>query len=148
LVGSIINPVTFDPTNSEFMKTAHLLYAQLRQECPVARARIVGAGGGDVAPQTEVEIDAERRSPIVPDVWLITGYDNGVGSLRDDRFSVNPLFALPPEVRATMSDEPKEFLPLSRSLLTLDPPDHTRLRQLVQPWFTGRAVDALRPRIE
>ena len=37
--------------------------------------------------------------------------------------------------------------PSSRSLLTLDPPDHTRLRKLVQPWFTGRAIEALRPRI-
>lgn len=35
----------------------------------------------------------------------------------------------------------------SRWMLFLDPPDHTRLRGLVQKAFTPRAVEALRPRI-
>jgi cytochrome P450 len=30
----------------------------------------------------------------------------------------------------------------------LDPPDHTRLRKLVQPNFTARAMDALKPRVQ
>ncbi|MGH2719287.1 MAG: cytochrome P450 [Actinomycetota bacterium] len=35
----------------------------------------------------------------------------------------------------------------SRWMLMLDPPDHTRLRGLVQKAFTPRAIEALRPRI-
>ncbi|HLJ07101.1 MAG TPA: cytochrome P450, partial [Acidimicrobiia bacterium] len=35
----------------------------------------------------------------------------------------------------------------SRWMLFLDPPDHTRLRGLVQKAFTPRAIEALRPRI-
>jgi len=38
--------------------------------------------------------------------------------------------------------------PAVRSLLTLDPPDHTRLRNLVNRAFTPRTVEQLRPRIE
>lgn len=34
------------------------------------------------------------------------------------------------------------------SMISIDPPDHTRLRRLVQKAFTPRAVEALRPRIE
>src|SRR5918995_6499587 len=144
--GSFANPVMLDPMDPEFMAGAHALYTDLRQSCPVARARFRNLG--DDEPQTEAERDTAARSPFAPEVWLTTRYDDGVATLLDDaRFSVDPLQALTPEQRAALPEQPKEFLPLSRSLLTLDPPDHTRLRQLVQPWFTGRAIDALRPRI-
>jgi cytochrome P450 len=33
-------------------------------------------------------------------------------------------------------------------MLSADPPDHTRLRKLVQPSFTGAMMEALRPRIQ
>src|SRR3954470_2600216 len=37
--------------------------------------------------------------------------------------------------------------PLEDSFIRLDPPDHTRLRRLVAPWFTGRALRQHRERI-
>ena len=36
---------------------------------------------------------------------------------------------------------------LRATLLTMDPPDHTRLRRMLAPVFTPRAIDALQPRI-
>src|SRR5579862_4858835 len=36
----------------------------------------------------------------------------------------------------------------ARHMLTVDPPDHTRLRKLVTPAFTPRRVEALRAPIE
>src|SRR5215208_8088628 len=144
--GSIANPVMLDLMDPEFMASAHALYTDLRHSCPVARARFRNLGNDE--PRTEAERDTAARSPFAPEVWLTTRYDDGVATLLDDdRFSVDPLQALTAEQRGALPDQPKEFLPLSRSLLTLDPPDHTRLRKLVQPWFTGRAIDALRPRI-
>ncbi|MFN8593541.1 MAG: cytochrome P450 [Thermomicrobiales bacterium] len=145
-LGSRANPVILDPMNPDFMAAAHALYANLRQECPVARARLRPFEGETEL--TEADRAAEARSPFSAEVWLTTQYDTGVEALLDDDgFAVDPLKALTPEQREALPPPPEEFLPLSRSLLTLDPPDHTRLRKLVQPWFTGRAIDALRPRI-
>jgi len=38
--------------------------------------------------------------------------------------------------------------PIAKTMLTSDPPDHTRLRSLVQQAFTPRMVERLRPHIE
>jgi len=40
------------------------------------------------------------------------------------------------------------FMPLAHNMLDQDPPDHTRLRALVQKAFTLRLVDSLRDRIQ
>jgi cytochrome P450 PksS len=143
-LGSAENPLSI-MLNHGFFSTAHDDYATLREQCPVSRARFAQIQ------QPEPDSESERRrsahAPFVPDIWLVTRYDDAVAMMLDDEsFSVNPLSALTPEQRANIPQS-DEFLPLSRSLLTLDPPDHTRLRRLVQPWFSGRAIDALRPRM-
>ena len=40
------------------------------------------------------------------------------------------------------------FKPLTRNMLDVDPPDHTRLRALVHKAFTPRLVERIRERIE
>jgi cytochrome P450 len=37
---------------------------------------------------------------------------------------------------------------LTRQMMFLDPPDHTRLRRLVSPTFTAQRIEAMRPHIE
>ena len=97
-LGSRDNPALLDPMNPEFTGVAHVLYADLRQTCPVARARFRNLG--NVEPQTEAERDAAARSPFAAEVWLTTHYDDGVETLLDDdRFSVDPLQALTQEER-------------------------------------------------
>ena len=143
-LGSLENPLSI-VLNHGFFDGAHDDYAILRSQCPVAHARF------EQFQQSEPESASERHrsahTSFIPNVWLLTRFDDAVAMLlEDDAFSVNPLSALTPEQRANIPPS-QEFLPLSRSLLTLDPPDHTRLRRLVQPWFSGRAIDALRPRM-
>ena len=54
----------------------------------------------------------------------------------------------PEQLAADASETPEEFKPLQRNILTVDPPEHTRLRKLVQPSFTASAIEKLRPRIQ
>jgi len=43
---------------------------------------------------------------------------------------------------------PQTIAPMTNTMLSSDPPDHTRLRSLVQRAFTPRTVERLRPHIE
>jgi len=82
------------------------------------------------------------------DTFFVTHYDEVVATLLDDRFSVDPRSMMSQEQLEKQPPIPEEFRPLSRSIISLDPPDHTRLRKLVQPSFTGRAMQALRGSIQ
>jgi cytochrome P450 len=84
-----------------------------------------------------------------PGVWLLTRYRDVHGALRDPRFSVERVRA--PIVRDNLDRLP-EFLRQSarglRSMLIMDPPDHTRVRKLVNKAFTPKRIAALRGHIE
>jgi cytochrome P450 len=75
--------------------------------------------------------------------WIISRYRDVDAILRDHaRFSNDTRHRRPPrEFQASAS------YPRGPSMLFLDPPDHTRLRALVQQAFTPRAIEALAPRI-
>ncbi|MBO2462001.1 cytochrome P450 [Actinomadura violacea] len=72
-------------------------------------------------------------------LWQVTGFDEASAVLRGDGWSSDPrrLPFAPPELA--------EFPP--GVLLFMDPPDHTRMRRLLSPAFTPRAVESLRPRV-
>jgi cytochrome P450 len=81
-------------------------------------------------------------------IWFSTRHADVVKVLRDPRFSVNrtqaPLFrAL--DIERTLG--PDLATVVTQNLLMLDPPEHTRLRRLVNQAFTPRVALALRPRI-
>jgi len=84
-----------------------------------------------------------------PGVWMLTRYRDVHAVLRDPRFSVERLRA--PIVRDNLERMP-EFLRQSaqglRSMLIMDPPDHTRVRKLVNKAFTPKRIAALRGHIE
>ena len=79
---------------------------------------------------------------------LVTRYDDVVAVLKDDRFSKDRFSGLIPELVGKQPWMPAMFRPLARNMLDLDPPDHTRLRAVVQSAFTPRIVEQMRPRIE
>ena len=94
-------------------------YAELRSRCPVAQ---VTMPSGDPA-------------------FLVASYDGVRTALSDPRFS-RKATTRPDAPR--ISAAPQQF----KSLLNMDPPEHTRVRRLVSREFTSRRVAALRPRIQ
>lgn len=80
------------------------------------------------------------------EAWLVVGYDEARTALNDPRLSKDMHAAL-----ATGSGVVAEGLPgpsFARHMLSVDPPDHSRLRRLVSAAFTPRRVEALRPRVQ
>jgi cytochrome P450 len=97
-----------------------------------------------------VELDPEylktlRERPLIPvelaggrPALLVTGHADVRAVLSDDRFSREAWS------HGTLFARESGSLALSAS----DPPTHTRRRKAVQRWFTHRAAEAARPRIE
>jgi len=74
--------------------------------------------------------------------WVLTRYDDVVAALRDPRLIKEPIAAF--VAARTGAPAPAGGL----SMLDRDPPDHTRLRGLVNKAFTPRVVEKLRPDIQ
>jgi cytochrome P450 len=132
------NPTLLDQADPRFHDTSLDLFADLRAKCPVARVTF----RNDEAP------DDQRRGPFFQDSYLVTRYDGSTAALLDDRIGVDGERAMTPEQRAQLPQLPPRARIFRRNLLGVDPPDHTRLRKLVQPSFTNRQMEALRPRIQ
>ncbi|MFC7110052.1 hypothetical protein ACFQQB_62460 [Nonomuraea rubra] len=106
-----------------FLQDPHRVYRSVREEGPVRPAL------------------AHRRLR----VWLVTRYAEARELLNDPRLAKDSARAVelfPPGTAGPYASS------LSAHMLNSDPPDHTRLRRLVNKAFTARTVSRLRPRIE
>ncbi|MFD6896744.1 cytochrome P450, partial [Rhodococcus sp. NPDC060086] len=88
--------------------------------------------------------DLRRQCPVYwqpeddgPGYWAVTSHADVIGVSRDTTFST--------AMGSTQIDEFDEETRLKQAsmLLNLDPPDHTRLRQLVSRGFTPRVIKQL-----
>src|SRR5688500_1935631 len=76
-------------------------------------------------------------------VWLVTDHDTARAVLRDNRFSADvtrPGYPILSPGRAALTERP--------TFLRMDPPEHTRLRRLVLPYFTTRRVAGYQPLLD
>jgi hypothetical protein len=84
-------------------------------------------------------------------VWMVTRHEDVVAVLRDPgRFSNAGRFSafldgLPPEAAPYVDPLRRHY---ASGMLQSDPPDHSRLRPLINRAFTPRVVEASRPRIQ
>ena len=110
--------VAYNPLSARMAQDPYPDYAALRERSPVHRSRLMNA-------------------------WVFSRYADVDTVLRDHRrFSNDPRKrTLNRRQQATLPD------PGDYTMLFLDPPDHTRLRALVNKAFTRRAVNALEPQI-
>ncbi|MBH0776514.1 cytochrome P450 family protein [Nocardia bovistercoris] len=81
--------------------------------------------------------------------WVVIGYAEARAALADPRLRKNMshIDALLSARREAPPTNP-QWLALTSHMLHSDPPEHTRLRKLVNKSFTARAVAELRPRVE
>jgi cytochrome P450 len=102
---------------AEYFADPYSVHARLRARCPVTP---VVLPGGDTQ------------------AWLITGYAEARAALADPRLRKSmPGWAPGPD---------SVFTVLERHMLNSDPPDHGRLRRLVNKAFTARHVERRGPR--
>src|ERR1700677_2831754 len=102
-------------------------------------------------PQTKADpyplyVDIRRRpltrSTLGP--WLTADLAVAESVLRDRRFSSSPVHQPGYQPPVYPDGDPRAELPTAE-LLTMDPPDHTRIRRLVSAAFTPRAINGLEP---
>ncbi len=136
----LAEPEHLDLRDPHFRAKAYETYATLRARGPVARVRFT--------PGDDDEADSQARGPFGRPVYMVTRYQEAVDALLDERFTMDVRTTMTPEQLEKLPPTPEEFRPLSRSILSVDPPDHTRLRKLVQPSFSERAMKSLRPRVQ
>ncbi|MFJ2633061.1 cytochrome P450 [Streptomyces sp. NPDC087422] len=102
----------------EFRRDPYPVYAELRARGPVHRVVI----------------------PEGHEAWLVVGYEAGRALLNDARLSKVWSNAAPELGVRTVAS--------GLSMLSTDPPVHSRLRKLVAREFTPRRVDAMAPRVQ
>ncbi|GCE21767.1 cytochrome P450 family protein [Dictyobacter kobayashii] len=116
----------------ETKRNPYAFYAHLREQAPLTYITgFPGVAGG----------------------WITTSYEDAIAILKDPRFTkdVQKLFRLEDRPATSTSEENtaiKQIIAWRRDMLTVDPPDHTRLRGLVSKAFTPRMIEQLRPRIQ
>jgi cytochrome P450 len=115
-----------DLASPRFKADPYPFYARLRAAAPVYPTTLLG------------------KQP----TWLVTRYDDVLNVLKDERFAKDRANALDPQGRARQPWIPGFLKSLTRNMLDLDAPDHTRLRGLVHQAFTPRFVARLRDRVQ
>ena len=110
--------VTWNPLDGNYHQRPTETYERLRTKDPIHFSELTNA-------------------------WVFTRYEDCDAILRDHkRFSNDSRNAQQP------ANDNAANLNEARSILMIDPPDHTRLRSLVSLAFTPKAIEELRPRIE
>jgi len=112
----------------ELLANPYPMYAMLRRTNPVFRIPLPGQEPGQ---------------------WLLLRHEDAAHALREPRFSAD-------RRRAVLFQQNRALLPAEilgeqggfRTMLVMDPPDHTRVRGLVNKAFTPRRVASLRQHIE
>jgi cytochrome P450 len=81
------------------------------------------------------------------DMWLVTGHEEARRLLTDPRFSSRESYANPAALASPMLVH-QDVASLPPMLPFLDPPEHTRLRRMINKVFTPARVERLRPSVQ
>ena len=126
---------------SSVVEPAVLRLCQWRGD-PVARLMLPAAKADPYPLYAQVRQRGLVRSPL--GVFAAADHATVASILRDRRFSSSPVHQRGYRPPSYPPGDPRAGLPAA-DLLTMDPPDHTRLRRLVAGAFTPRAIAGLEP---
>lgn len=115
-----------DIADAKFKANPFPFYAQLRAEAPVFPVKALRG----------------QRA------WLITRYDDVLAAFKDERLAKDRHNAMTPEQLKKAPKMPSFFKTFERGMLSLDDPDHARLRVLVHKAFTPRRIEQMRGQIQ
>jgi cytochrome P450 len=134
--------ISMDPAES------HAGFSAARAKGPVVTVSFTMEESDTKESDTDDKQASEINTFFKRDHLFVTRYDEVLSSLVDNRFSSDAASVMTPEQRERLPPSIEEFRPLQESILFKDPPDHARLRKLIQPSFSLRMMDAMRPRIQ
>jgi cytochrome P450 len=126
---------------SRVIEPAVLRLCQWRGD-PVAKLMLPATTADPYPLYARVRQRGVVRSPL--GAFIAADHATVASVLRDRRFSSSPVHQRNYRPMSYPPDDPRAGLP-EWDLLTLDPPDHTRLRRLVSGAFTPRRVADLEP---
>ena len=106
-------PVEFDPYSEDFFCAPFDTYRRMRDEAPVYYS--------------------EKY-----DFWALTRYDDVAAAIKD-----HGTFSSAKGVTLDIVKAPDTESPLAKIIISLDPPEHERMRKLVNRVFTPRAIASL-----
>lgn len=115
--------VQFNPFTPEVLSNPYPMYKQLRDAEPVHWSELL-------------------------DMYVLTRYADCVGVLRDQGWSANRQNARNRFAEYFAQEQEQSPMGLAATMLTSDPPEHTRLRGLANKAFTPRVVEKMRPHIQ
>jgi len=112
---------SLDLFSQQFHQNPYDYYEKIRPHQPFAKVKMLNDGHN---------------------TWMAFTYKAAEAVLKDNRFIKDMRTVFPDE----MTDE--NLPPIAQSMLFVDPPDHHRLRSLVQSGFTPKRIEKLRGRVE
>ncbi|HVX62680.1 MAG TPA: cytochrome P450 [Pirellulales bacterium] len=117
----------FDIRSQEFKRNPYPALAQMVEQGPLVKVKY----------------------PFIGDMWMTTTYEACNELLRDGRNFVRDARSAGLKKGANLPWwMPRSFKAMAVGMINRDPPDHRRLRGLVEQAFLRRSVDSLRPRFE
>jgi len=113
-----------NPFSPDFKNQAYALYEKLRENDPIHRITLPNGKTG----------------------WVVTRYKDAVDILKKEQLSKNTFQFEDAEEDIGLPQKQVDWL--FKHMLFCDPPDHTRLRSLVQKAFTPRMIEKLNGRVQ
>jgi cytochrome P450 len=95
--------------------------------------------------RTEAPVYA-HKTPKGQTIWYVTRYHDVLTVLKDYERFVKDVRSVQPSAGA--AETPNTHQAINQNMLFADPPNHTRLRALINQAFTSRRVAAMAPRIQ